>query len=352
MLLFQSTFTMLPIPPSLKDSPVKVILCGYGPLGLGLLKGLLKAQNQGICQVVGVFRWSDALRQNAYKLPEFFLESAEAEIAKLCSEHQLHRLLGKGLNSYGFTTELLHLKADIVLIGSWGEKLKAHLLNDTKALFINCHPSLLPAHRGPNPYASVILNKETETGVTFHQMSETIDAGPTILQRRLAIYPDDDGSRIRERCSEVAQSMVPELLALVSPTCLDGASLEAKAQDETVASYFPALSAHDASINWTLSANELSRLLRARFPWAMAYTPLFTNSIRLYLGPAEVLEDSVKRKNNQPGSLIRIDKAGLHLSTQSPTQQLLVKNYAVSIGSLKLSLTISSFLLKTLKPFL
>jgi methionyl-tRNA formyltransferase len=342
---------MLPIPQPLNNSPVKIILCGYGPLCLALLKGLLKEQDQGVCQIVGVFRWSDALRQNSCKLPEFFLESAEAEIAKLCLKHQLRRLQGKGLNSYGFTRELLHLKADIVLIGSWGEKLKAHLLNDTKALFINCHPSLLPAHRGPNPYASVILNEETETGVTFHKMSETIDAGPIILQRRLTVYSDDDGSRIRERCSEVAESLVPELLALVSPTCLEGKPLEAEAQDEATASYFPALSANDASINWALSADELSRLLRARFPWAMAYTSLFADKIRLYLGPAEVLKDSSKTKRYRPGSLTRINKAGLYLSTQAPSEQLLVKSYAVSIASLKLSQRLSSFLLRALKLF-
>jgi len=331
---------------------VKIILCGYGPLGLALLKGLLKAQDQGLCQIVGVFRWSDALRQNSYKLPEFFLESAEAEIAKLCSEHQLHKLQGKGLNSYAFMTELLHLKPDMVLIGSWGEKLKAHLLNDTKALFINCHPSLLPAHRGPNPYASVILNNETETGVTFHRMSEIIDAGPIILQSRLPVYPDDDGGSIRERCSEVAQSLIPELLSLVTPTRMVGTALKEKIQDKAIASYFSALSADDARINWTVSPHELSRILRARFPWAMAYTPILMSQLRLYLGPAKAIENNPGREPDKPGRVISIDKTGLYLSTQVPKQQLRVQNYAVSIGSLKLSQRLSTLLLKLLKPFL
>ena len=43
---------------------------------------------------------------------------------------------------------------------------------------MNCHSSLLPKHRGPNPFQAAILAAETETGVTYHVVDEGIAVGP------------------------------------------------------------------------------------------------------------------------------------------------------------------------------
>ena len=48
--------------------------------------------------------------------------------------------------------------------------------------FINVHPSMLPKYRGGNPYSRVIMNGETETGVTIHFMDEVFDTGDIIAQ--------------------------------------------------------------------------------------------------------------------------------------------------------------------------
>ena len=54
--------------------------------------------------------------------------------------------------------------------------------------FINVHPSMLPKYRGGNPYSRVIMNGESETGVTIHFMDEGFDTGDIIAQKAYHIH--------------------------------------------------------------------------------------------------------------------------------------------------------------------
>ncbi len=53
------------------------------------------------------------------------------------------------------------------------------------------HGSLLPKYRGCAPLNWVLVNGETETGVTLHRMVKRADAGAIVAQLRIAIAPDD-----------------------------------------------------------------------------------------------------------------------------------------------------------------
>ncbi len=61
-------------------------------------------------------------------------------------------------------------------------------MNVTRDGFINVHPSMLPKYRGGNPYSRVIMNGETETGVTIHFMDEGFDTGDIIAQKAYHIH--------------------------------------------------------------------------------------------------------------------------------------------------------------------
>ncbi|MDT3723329.1 formyltransferase family protein, partial [Pseudomonas oryzihabitans] len=55
----------------------------------------------------------------------------------------------------------------------------------------NLHGSLLPRYRGRAPANWVLVNGETETGVTLHRMVKRADAGAIVAQQRVAIAPED-----------------------------------------------------------------------------------------------------------------------------------------------------------------
>lgn len=69
-----------------------------------------------------------------------------------------------------------------------------HLLSDeilrlAPAGAFNLHGSLLPKYRGRAPLNWVLVNGETETGVTLHRMVKRADAGAIVAQQRITISP-------------------------------------------------------------------------------------------------------------------------------------------------------------------
>lgn len=69
---------------------------------------------------------------------------------------------------------------------------------------INVHPSLLPAHGGagmlgPAIHRSVLAAGDPETGVTIHEVTPQLDAGPTLAQVRLPVLPGDDVESLAAR---------------------------------------------------------------------------------------------------------------------------------------------------------
>ena len=69
----------------------------------------------------------------------------------------------------------MRLNVDVMLVGTWGEKIKKEIFDIPAIASVNVHPSLLPKYRGPNPYLQNILHRETKSGVTFHLINENFD---------------------------------------------------------------------------------------------------------------------------------------------------------------------------------
>ena len=57
------------------------------------------------------------------------------------------------------------------------KKISNDLLEIPKLGFVNYHPGPLPEYKGPNEYENAIKNKETQWGVTVHDMTEEYDSG-------------------------------------------------------------------------------------------------------------------------------------------------------------------------------
>ncbi len=243
---------------------LRVLLCGYGALALGLLEGLLA--NADICEVVGVFRW--AARPNVGG----GWEPVEARFAARVKAAGLPEVSCAGINSYAFTTILSDLQPDVVLIGSWGEIIKSHVIELPGLQLINCHPSLLPAHRGANPYTSVILQQETHTGVTFHRIDASIDTGEILLQAEVPVEPLDTGGTVRDRCAAKAEALTPRLLQMLRRARQTETRLAGIAQVHGNASSYPQLKPADGFIRWPDSTDNILRRARALTPWLPTFS--------------------------------------------------------------------------------
>lgn len=241
---------------------MKVVVVGYGQMFSNLILGALDSQDE----VVGVFRYE---RVKFSPLVLFFknIFAADKDLSFVKSMN-LYDIKARSVNSEKFKKEILRLNPDIILVGSWGEKFAKDTIALAKLATINCHPSLLPKYRGPNPYARTIMNGESESGVTFHLMDEKFDSGPILMQKSIKITDVDTGETLKNKCCLCARVLVSELLNNMKTEIIIPIN-----QNEKDATYFPQIGVEDILIDFEKSAREIDCKIRGLQPWQSSYIP-------------------------------------------------------------------------------
>jgi methionyl-tRNA formyltransferase len=325
------------------NSRLKILLCGYGHLGLALLQGLLNLSDW--CEIAGVFRWTSRPGGQA------FWEPVEDDFKALVEQAGLRDIVCPGMNSFEFIQLLQEIRPHVVLVGSWGEILKAHVLEFPGVVLVNCHPSLLPAHRGANPYASVILQQERETGVTFHRMASGIDTGPVLLQRSVPLTQEETGDSVRAKCVVAAYEMVPELIEQLRNHSLFGHPLSEHPQDERAKSYFGQLKQEAGLLDWSQSPEALSRQIRALYPWVVCYSLLQGRWSVLFYYSRFIQREPASVKAVAPGTIVRFDwRTGfIQVALSDPGCVLQLEHYQVALTE---RFFMPSWLVRLLAPVL
>lgn len=235
---------------------MKVVILGAGQMLTNLIAGCMDAG----CNIVGVFRYDKVRLPLIDRLIiDTFNPSQEYTYIK---SHNLYEINATSANSAQFKKEILRLNADIILVGTWGEKLKKPIIDLPKMATINVHPSLLPKYRGPNPYLQAIKHLETQSGVTFHLMDEKYDTGALLAQEKVDIEPTDTGTELRKKISSTARKGICELMLN-----LDTKIVIPIAQDEKYASYFPQITEEEVMLDFSKSAQEVAAHIRSFHPW-------------------------------------------------------------------------------------
>ena len=158
-------------------------------------------------------------------------------------------------------TILHQIKPDLLLVGGYGIILKKRLLSLPKIGCVNVHSSLLPRHRGPNPFRAVLLAGESESGVTFHVMDEGIDTGDIIHQVAFQISPRDTSYDIYRKSCHLAEQEIADVVEYIENSGLDGFP-----QDNNKASYDKNPTDNECWIQWKWTAEEIDRFVRAMTP--------------------------------------------------------------------------------------
>jgi len=85
---------------------------------------------------------------------------------------------------------------------------------------VNIHPALLPKYGGKGMYGmhvheAVIMNEETETGITIHYVNEHYDEGEVIEQQRCAVLPDDNAQMVADKVHAIEHFWYPRVIERV-----------------------------------------------------------------------------------------------------------------------------------------
>ena len=154
---------------------------------------------------------------------------------------------------------------DVAVVAAYGRILPADALRAPRLGCVNVHASLLPLLRGAAPAQWAIARGYSETGVTLIRMDEGLDTGDILLQRSLAIAPDETAGTLLTRLGALGALMLPELLSGLE-------LLPRVPQDHSRATLAPILSREDGKVDWTRSAFELDARRRGFTPWPGAWT--------------------------------------------------------------------------------
>jgi methionyl-tRNA formyltransferase len=156
---------------------------------------------------------------------------------------------------------LARARPDLIVSWFWTRLLPASWLNAAAHGGIGVHPSLLPRHRGPNPYFWSIDSGDREAGVTLHTLAPEYDTGTILLQHAIPV-----GQR---NAWQLARALDRPSLALLR----EGVGRFARsrppmptAQDEQAATWAPEPTGRQLSVDWSWPTARVLRRIRAISP--------------------------------------------------------------------------------------
>ena len=173
---------------------------------------------------------------------------------------------------------LLAVAADVMVVAAYGLILPQAVLDHPRHGCLNIHASLLPRWRGAAPIQRALLAGDEKTGICVMRMDAGLDTGPVVTRHPVAIEPDDTAGSLHDRlAAHGAAAIVAALAALAR----DG-RLPATPQPDDGVTYAPKITKDEARIDWTRSADEILRQIRAFNPLPGAFTSIAGGSLKIW----------------------------------------------------------------------
>ncbi|AZF47935.1 bifunctional UDP-4-amino-4-deoxy-L-arabinose formyltransferase/UDP-glucuronic acid oxidase ArnA [Pseudomonas sp. R2-7-07] len=222
----------------------KAVVFAYHDIGCAGIEALLAAGYD----IAAVFTHADDPKENNFY----------GSVAQLCARNGIPVHAPEDANHPLWVERIAKLNPDFIFSFYYRNLLSEPLLALARQGAFNLHGSLLPKYRGRAPANWVLVNGETETGVTLHRMVKRADAGAILAQHKVSIERSDTGLSLHAKLREAASHLLRDAL----PQLAQG-TLAETAQDESQATCFGRRTAADGKIDWNKPAEQLFNLVRA-----------------------------------------------------------------------------------------
>lgn len=173
----------------------------------------------------------------------------------------------KSLRKEEAAVPLREWNPDVIVVAAFGQILRPHVLELPPHGCINVHASLLPRWRGASPIQHAILAGDAQTGVCLMQMDVGLDTGPVYVCQSVPITPTETAASLHDKLAEAGAELTGHYLDEI----LQG-KIPAQAQNDDDSTYAPMISKEDGRLDWTDTAVDLDRRIRAMTPWPGAFT--------------------------------------------------------------------------------
>jgi len=232
-----------------------------------------------------------------------------------------------------FREKMERIAPDLNVVVAYGQIIPGSIIFLPKFNSINLHLSLLPKFRGSSPVQWAILKGAEKTGITIFELSKKMDEGPIYTKLELAIQPGENAAELETRLIRSGAQLLLDTIPQIP-------DLDPLPQDHKAATYVSKLNKEDGLINWTESAVQIDRQVRAFTPWPSSFT--FRQNKRLKLISGKVLAKQ-NCFSGKPGEILQSDKNGIEVCCQNGTVYLIIEvqpenkkimpAYAFSIGA-------------------
>jgi methionyl-tRNA formyltransferase len=192
--------------------------------------------------------------------------------------------------------------AEVMIVAAYGLILPQWALTSPKLGCLNIHASLLPRWRGAAPIHRAIEAGDATTGVTIMQMDVGLDTGDMLMRDQLPILASDNTGSLHDKLADMGGDLIVKTLTELP-------SLKAEKQPELGITYAYKIEKAEAHIDWSQSAEVITRRIRAFNPFPGAVTSLNGEQIKVWgaeLGDTTLLEASKSYKNGEIVALVGV----------------------------------------------
>ena len=121
------------------------------------------------------------------------------------------------LEGENFGNYIADINPDLIVLAGFLLKFPIAILNKFPQRVINIHPALLPKYGGKGMYGmhvhnAILENKETETGITIHYVTENYDEGEYIFQKKVLISNCKTADEIAQKVQQLEKENFPRVI--------------------------------------------------------------------------------------------------------------------------------------------
>lgn len=159
----------------------------------------------------------------------------------------------------------------------------------------------------------MIIDGETQTGVTIMQMNAGLDTGDMLYQKKIPITSEDTFETLHDKLMVLGGEAITEALPL-----LEAGKLTPEKQDDAKTCYAALITKEMGRLDFTKTAAELDRLIRGLTPWPSAYT--FYRGKQLKIWKAIPM---VTAHTETPGTILAVNKDSFEVAASEGTLKVM-----------------------------
>lgn len=281
------------------EKPMRLVFMGTPDFSVPLLAALIDAGHEVICVYSQPPRKSGRGQKVNPTPVHAFAESQGIEVRTPLS-----------LKGEDEQKAFADLNADCAIVAAYGLLLPKAVLDAPKYGCLNAHASILPRWRGAAPIQRAIEAGDDVSGVTIMQMDEGLDTGDMLLIQPVPITAQTTGESLHDELSVESARLILEALRAV-----DGGYTKPQKQPQEGVTYAKKLDKKESQIDWSHSADDIERRIRAFTPWPGSWFAFGKDRIKVIKAEVVDQEGTAGTRLGADGLVIACGEKALKIVT-------------------------------------